>query len=59
MYDFVGGAAIARHIRTHADDLRGTGFELIEFEGQDHIGALATTDLVAPQLAAALSKTGW
>ncbi|GAB2866523.1 hypothetical protein GCM10027176_80310 [Actinoallomurus bryophytorum] len=59
MYDFVGGAAIARHIRAHADELRETGFELIEFEGQDHIGALATTDLVAPQLAAALSKTGW
>jgi predicted NBD/HSP70 family sugar kinase len=59
MYDFVGGAAIARHIRAHAEELRGVGFELIEFDGQDHIGALATTDLVAPQLSAALAKAGW
>lgn len=59
MYDFVGGAAIARHIRAHTEDLRGVGFELIEFDGQDHIGALATTDLVAPQLSAALAKAGW
>lgn len=27
MYDFVGGAAIARHIRAHADELRAVGSE--------------------------------
>lgn len=59
MYDFVGGAAIARQIRAHADDLREVGFELIELEGQDHVGALATTDLIAPQLSAALARAGW
>lgn len=59
MYDFVGGAAIARHIRAHAEELREVGFELIEFEGQDHVGALATTDLIAPQLSAALAKAVW
>ncbi|MGH3377673.1 MAG: alpha/beta fold hydrolase [Actinoallomurus sp.] len=59
MYDFVGGAAIARHIRAHAEELREVGFELIEFDGQDHIGALATTELVAPRLSAALAETGW
>ncbi|MFS8198392.1 alpha/beta fold hydrolase [Streptomyces sp. CWNU-52B] len=59
MYDFVGGAAIARHIRAHADALRAVGFELIEIEGQDHIGALATTDVIAPRLLAALGKADW
>ncbi|MBB4930630.1 pimeloyl-ACP methyl ester carboxylesterase [Lipingzhangella halophila] len=59
MYDFVGGAAIARHIRAHADELRTVGFELIEVDGQDHIGALATTDVIAPQLSAVLDKTDW
>ncbi|RAJ62467.1 hypothetical protein K378_03818 [Streptomyces sp. Amel2xB2] len=59
MYDFVGGAAIARHIRAHADELRAAGFELIEVEGQDHIGALATTDVIAPELSAVLDKASW
>ncbi|MEH1017868.1 hypothetical protein V6U90_33005 [Micromonospora sp. CPCC 206060] len=59
MYDFVGGAAIARHIRAHTDQLHGIGFDTIEFDGQDHIGALATTDLIAPRLTAALARAGW
>ncbi len=59
MYDFVGGAAIARHIRSRAAQLNEVGFELIEIEGQDHIGALATTDVVAPLLTAALARAGW
>ncbi len=59
MYDFVGGAAIARTIRAHAGDLLGAGFDLIELEGHDHIAALADTDLIAPQLSAALAKSGW
>ncbi|MEV0568826.1 hypothetical protein [Dactylosporangium sp. NPDC050588] len=59
MYDFVGGAAIARNIRNHADELRRAGFELIELDGHDHIGALADTDLIAPRLSAALAKAGW
>lgn len=59
MYDFVGGAAIARHIRAHAEELRAVGFELIEVEGQDHIGALATTDVIVPRLSAVLDKAGW
>lgn len=59
MYDFVGGAAIARHIRAHAGDLRDAGFELIELDGQDHIGALASTDVIAPRLSAALAAAGW
>lgn len=59
MYDFVGGAAIARHIHAHSEELRGVGFELVEFEGYDHIGALATTDVVVPRVSAALAKAGW
>lgn len=59
MYDFVGGAAIARQIRAHAAELRRVGFEVIEFEGRDHIAALAETELVAPRLASALAKAGW
>jgi hypothetical protein len=59
MYDFVGGAAIARHIRAHADELRATGFEVFEVEGEDHIGALAGTELIAPPLLALLGKTTW
>lgn len=59
MYDFVGGAAIARQIRAHTEELHRVGFEVIEFEGRDHIGALAETDLVAPRLASALAKAGW
>jgi len=59
MYDFVGGAAIARQIRSRAAQLGEAGFEVIEIDGQDHIGALATTEVVAPQLIAALMKAGW
>ncbi|MEV4512221.1 hypothetical protein AB0K00_25055 [Dactylosporangium sp. NPDC049525] len=59
MYDFVGGAAIARNIRSRAAQLSEVGFELIEIDGQDHIGALAATDVVAPLLIAALAKAGW
>ncbi|OIK06441.1 hypothetical protein [Streptomyces monashensis] len=59
MYDYVGGAAIARRISEHAGELRALGFEIIELDGQDHIGALAETDLIAPQLSAALGRAGW
>ncbi|MGW3954036.1 alpha/beta fold hydrolase [Streptomyces sp. NPDC004752] len=59
MHDYVGGAAIARRIAEHAGELRALGFQIIELDGQDHIGALAETDLIAPQLAAALGKSGW
>ena len=55
MYELVGGSAIARRIAAQADELRAAGFELIAFEGQDHIGALAETGLVAPRLSEALA----
>jgi hypothetical protein len=58
MYDVVGGAAIARRIAAHADDLRQAGFTLIELDGYDHIGALAATEVIAPKLSAALAAAG-
>jgi len=39
--------------------MRRAGFTLIELDGYDHIGALATTDVVAPKLSAALAAAGW
>jgi hypothetical protein len=59
MYDVVGGSAIARRIGDHAGRLRHVGFEVIEFEGLDHIAGLATADVIAPRLAAALATAGW
>jgi hypothetical protein len=59
MYDFVGGAAIARTIRSHTEDLHHAGFDIIELDDHDHIAALADTDLIAPQLCTALAKAGW
>lgn len=59
MHDFVGGAAIARHIRAHAGELRGLGFEVIEIAGQDHVGALVETELVGTRLRAGLAKAPW
>lgn len=59
MYEAVGGAAIARQIAGHADVLRRAGFEVIELDGYDHIGALATTDVIGPRLSAALAAAGW
>lgn len=59
MYDLVGGAAIARRICAQAGELRRAGFDLIEFDGCDHIAALASTDVVAPRLSAALAAAGW
>lgn len=55
MYDLVGGSAIARTVAAHAGELRAAGFELVAIDGQDHIGALASTDLVAPRLSEALA----
>jgi pimeloyl-ACP methyl ester carboxylesterase len=59
MYDFVGGAAIARHLHARAEELREIGFELIELDGHDHIGALAATELIASRLTAALAGSTW
>ncbi|MEO3784197.1 hypothetical protein ABGB12_12755 [Actinocorallia sp. B10E7] len=59
MYDYTGGSAIARRVTEHTEQLRHAGFEVIEFEGLDHIAALATTDVIAPRLAAALTAAGW
>ena len=59
MHDFVGGAAIARRIAAQTGDLRGTGFDVIAFDGYDHIEALASTEAVAPRLSAALATAGW
>jgi hypothetical protein len=59
MYDAVGGGAIARRIAGQADDLRRTGFTLIELDGYDHIGALTATGVIAPQLAGALADADW
>jgi hypothetical protein len=59
MYDVVGGGAIARRISDHADQLRSAGFELIAFDGYDHIAALATTDVIAPRLITALATAHW
>jgi hypothetical protein len=59
MYDFVGGAAIARRIRSHAPELARAGFEVIELDGRDHIAALAETDTVTAHLFAALDKAGY
>jgi hypothetical protein len=43
MYDFVGAQPPS------ATSVRS----------HDHIGALASTDLIAPELSAALAKAGW
>lgn len=59
MYEVVGGSAIARRIHAHTDDLRRVGFEVIRFDGYDHIGALAGTDVIAPALSAALAASNW
>ncbi|GAB3447832.1 hypothetical protein GCM10027570_20740 [Streptomonospora sediminis] len=59
MYDYVGGAAIARNINERTGELRELGFEVIRFDGCDHIGALAETDRIAPPLSAALAGAGW
>jgi hypothetical protein len=59
MYEAVGGGAIARRIAAQADDLRRTGFTLIELDGYDHIGALTATEVIAPRLTAALASAGW
>jgi hypothetical protein len=59
MYDLVVGAAIARTIRSHTEDLHHAGFDLIELDDHDHIAALADTDLIAPQLSTALAKASW
>lgn len=58
MYDYVGGSAIAR-VRDRAGQLRRAGFEVIEFEGLDHIAGLAEAPLVASKLSAALAAAGW
>jgi hypothetical protein len=58
MYDFVGGAAIARHDHADEPELLELGFEVIEVEGHDHIGALAEGD-VAPRLMEALDGSQW
>jgi pimeloyl-ACP methyl ester carboxylesterase len=59
MYQYVGGSAIARRIAAHTEPLRHAGFEVIEFEGLDHIAALSTTDIIAPHLSTALTTAGW
>jgi hypothetical protein len=53
------GRRTDRHIRAQNAELRRAGFELIEFNDHDHIGALASTDPVAPELSAALARAGW
>lgn len=58
-YDYVGGSAIARRVRDHSEELRQAGFQVIEFEGLDHIAGLAEADVVAPRLSAALAAAGW
>lgn len=59
MHDYVGGSAIARRVSGHAETLRHVGFQVIEFEGLDHIAGLATADVVTPKLSAALAAAGW
>ncbi|GAA4055374.1 hypothetical protein GCM10022214_03210 [Actinomadura miaoliensis] len=59
MYDYVGGRAIARRVRDRSEQLRQAGFEVIEFEGLDHIAGLAEAPLVAPRLSAALAAAEW
>jgi hypothetical protein len=59
MYGYVGGSAIARRVRDRAAQLRQAGFEVIEFEGLDHIAGLAEAPLIAPKLSAALAEAGW
>jgi pimeloyl-ACP methyl ester carboxylesterase len=59
MYPYVGGSAIARRIRAEVGRLLGNGFQVIEFEGLDHIAGLANVDAVAPRLSAALAAAGW
>ncbi|WP_037577600.1 alpha/beta fold hydrolase [Phaeacidiphilus oryzae] len=59
MYDYVGGGAIASRNRDDAGRLRELGFAVLEIPEQDHIGALAETALIAPQLLAALEKSPW
>jgi hypothetical protein len=59
MYDYVGGSAIARRVRDRTERLRQVSFEVIEFDGFDHIAGLAEAQTVAPKLAAALAAVGW
>ncbi|MEU7002368.1 hypothetical protein [Nonomuraea sp. NPDC046570] len=59
MYEYVGGSAIARRISGHREASRQIGFEVIEFEGMDHIAGLATADAITPRLTAALAAAGW
>jgi pimeloyl-ACP methyl ester carboxylesterase len=59
MYPYVGGSAIARRVREHAEPLRRLGFAVLEFDGLDHIAGLAAADVVVPRLCAALSAAGW
>ncbi len=59
MYQYTGGSAIARRIVEHTGRLHDAGFEVIEFEDLDHIAGLATADVIAPRLSAALAAAGW
>ncbi|WP_147341143.1 alpha/beta fold hydrolase [Actinomadura logoneensis] len=59
MYDLVGGSAIARRTRADTARLEELGFTVLAFDGLDHIGGLAATDVVGPRLDAALSSAGW
>ena len=53
------GGRIAGRNRADARQLRELGFEVLEIDGQDHIGGLAETDLIAPRILAALGEDGW
>jgi hypothetical protein len=59
MYPYVGGSAIARRIAAHTEPLRQAGFDIIDFDGLDHIAGLATADIIAPRLSTALTTAGW
>ncbi|QKW38333.1 hypothetical protein HUT06_33575 [Actinomadura sp. NAK00032] len=59
MHAYVGGSAIARRLRDRSEQLRQVGFEVIEFDGLDHIAGLAEAEVVGPRLAEALASAGW
>ncbi|MFY1634487.1 alpha/beta fold hydrolase [Solwaraspora sp. WMMB335] len=59
MHDLLGGAAVAQRINAATDDLHRAGFDVLRFDGLDHLGAVQQASIVAPRLAAALGDAGW
>jgi hypothetical protein len=59
MHDMLAGAAVAHRINAASDDLHHTGFDVLRFDGLDHLAAVNETNIVTPQLITALREAGW